>query len=93
MPLIIFFPMYFWAMLLSGLLFVILKNKMFPMVIRLAVFILIGLFEVIILFFSGLMVYGLGISGIILTLVAILQFFILKILENIQIEELNSKEI
>ncbi|BBM57929.1 hypothetical protein JMUB4039_1911 [Leptotrichia trevisanii] len=77
-PLIIFFPMYFWAMLLSGLLFVILKNKMFPMVIRLAVFILIGLFEVIILFFSGLMVYGLGISGIILTLVAILQFFYFK---------------
>lgn len=76
--LIIFFPMYFWAMLLSGLLFVILKNKMFPMVIRLAVFILIGLFEVIILFFSGLMVYGLGISGIILTLVAILQFFYFK---------------
>lgn len=92
-PLIIFFPMYFWAMLLSGLLFVILKNKMFPIVIRLAVFILIGLFEVITLFFSGLMVYGLGISGIILTLVAILQFFILKILENIQIEELKSKEI
>ena len=77
-PLIIFFPMYFWAMLLSGLLFVILKNKMFPMVIRLAVFILIGLFEVIILFFSGLMIYGLGISGIILTLVAILQFFYFK---------------
>lgn len=77
-PLIIFFPMYFWAMLLSGLLFVILKNKMFPIVIRLAVFILIGLFEVIILFFSGLMVYGLGISGIILTLVAILQFFYFK---------------
>lgn len=77
-PLIIFFPMYFLAMLLSGLLFVILKNKMFPMVIRLAVFILIGLFEVIILFFSGLMVYGLGISGIILTLVAILQFFYFK---------------
>ena len=42
------------------------------------VFILIGLFEVIILFFSGLMVYGLGISGIILTLVAILQFFYFK---------------
>lgn len=77
-PLIIFFPMYLWAMLLSGLLFVILKNKMFPMVIRLAVFILIGAFEVIILFFSGLMVYGLGISGIILTLVAILQFFYFK---------------
>ena len=77
-PLIIFFPMYFWAMLLSALLFVILKNKMFPMVIRLAVFILIGAFEVIILFFSGLMVYGLGISGIILTLVAILQFFYFK---------------
>lgn len=77
-PLIIFFPMYFWAMLLSALLFVILKNKMFPMVIRLAVFILIGLFEVITLFFSGLMVYGLGISGIILTLVAILQFFYFK---------------
>lgn len=77
-PLIIFFPMYFWAMLLSGLLFVILKNKMFPMVIRLAVFILIGAFEVIILFFSGLMVYGLGISGIILILVAILQFFYFK---------------
>ena len=77
-PLIIFFPMYFWAMLLLGLLFVILKNKMFPMVIRLAVFILIGLFEVITLFFSGLMVYGLGISGIILTLVAILQFFYFK---------------
>ena len=76
--LIIFFPMYFWAMLLSALLFVILKNKMFPMVIRLAVFILIGAFEVIILFFSGLMVYGLGISGIILTLVAILQFFYFK---------------
>ena len=70
--------MYLWAMLLSGLLFVILKNKMFPMVIRLAVFILIGAFEVIILFFSGLMVYGLGISGIILTLVAILQFFYFK---------------
>ena len=77
-PLIIFFPMYFWAMLLLGLLFVILKNKMFPMVIRLAVFILIGLFEVITLFFSGLMVYGLGISGIIITLVAILQFFYFK---------------
>ena len=77
-PLIIFFPMYFWTMLLSGLLFVILKNKMFPMVIRLAVFILIGAFEVIILFFFGLMVYGLGISGIILTLVAILQFFYFK---------------
>ena len=70
-PLIIFFPMYFWAMLLSALLFVILKNKMFPMVIRLAVFILIGAFEVIILFFSGLMVYG-------LTLVAIIQFFYFK---------------
>ncbi|EEX74046.1 DUF2207 family protein [Leptotrichia hofstadii] len=77
-PLIIFFPMYFWAMLLSALLFVILKNKMFPMVIRLAVFILIGAFEVIILFFSGFMVYGLGISGIILTLVAIIQFFYFK---------------
>ena len=77
-PLIIFFPMYFWAMLLSALLFITLKNKMFPMVIRLAVFILIGAFEVIILFFSGLMVYGLGISGIILTLVAILQFFYFK---------------
>lgn len=77
-PLIIFFPMCFWAMLLSALLFITLKNKMFPMVIRLAVFILIGAFEVIILFFSGLMVYGLGISGIILTLVAILQFFYFK---------------
>lgn len=71
-PLIVLFPTFFWAILLSNILFLILKTKGFPVLIKLMISILIGVFCGIVYFSAGLMLFPFGIPGVIITLVTIL---------------------
>ena len=71
-PLIVLFPTFFWAILLSNILFLILKTKGFPVLIKLMISILIGVFCGIVYFSAGLMLFPFGIAGVIITLVTIL---------------------
>lgn len=71
-PLIVLFPTFFWAILLSNILFLILKTKAFPVLIKLMISLLIGVFCGIVYFSAGLMLFPFGIAGVIITLVTIL---------------------
>lgn len=71
-PLIVLFPTFFWAILLSNILFLILKTKGFPVLIKLMISLLIGVFCGIVYFSAGLMLFPFGIAGVIITLVTIL---------------------
>ena len=71
-PLIVLFPIFFWVILLSNILFLILKTKGFPVLIKLMISILIGVFCGIVYFSAGLMLFPFGIAGVIITLVTIL---------------------
>ncbi len=71
-PLIVLFPTFFWAILLSNILFLILKTKAFPVLIKLMISLLIGAFCGIVYFSAGLMLFPFGIAGVIITLVTIL---------------------
>ena len=71
-PLIVIFPTFFWAILLSNILFLILKTKAFPVLIKLMISLLIGAFCGIVYFSAGLMLFPFGIAGVIITLVTIL---------------------
>ena len=71
-PLIVLFPTFFWAILLSNILFLILKTKGFPVLIKLMISLLIGVFCGIVYFSVGLMLFPFGIAGVIITLVTIL---------------------
>lgn len=71
-PLIVLFPTFFWAILLSNILFLILKTKAFPVLIKLMISLLIGVFCGIVYFSAGLMLFPFGIAGVVITLVTIL---------------------
>ena len=71
-PLIVLFPTFFWAILLSNILFLILKTKGFPVLIKLMISLLIGVFCGIVYFSAGLMLFPFGIAGVVITLVTIL---------------------
>ena len=71
-PLIVLFPTFLWAILLSNILFLILKTKGFPVLIKLMISLLIGVFCGIVYFSAGLMLFPFGIAGVIITLVTIL---------------------
>ncbi len=71
-PLIVIFPTFFWAILLSNILFLILKTKAFSVLIKLMISLLIGAFCGIVYFSAGLMLFPFGIAGVIITLVTIL---------------------
>ena len=71
-PLIVLFPTFFWAILLSNILFLILKTKGFPVLIKLMISLLIGVFCGIVYFSAGLMLFPFEIAGVIITLVTIL---------------------
>lgn len=71
-PLIVLFPTFFWAILLSNILFLILKTKAFPVLMKLMISLLIGVFCGIVYFSAGLMLFPFGIAGVIITLVTIL---------------------
>lgn len=71
-PLIVLFPTFFWAILLSNILFLILKTKAFPVLIKLMISLLIGVFCGIVYFSTGLMLFPFGIAGVVITLVTIL---------------------
>lgn len=71
-PLIVLFPTFFWAILLSNILFLILKTKAFPVLIKLMISLLIGAFCGIVYFSAGLMLFPFGIAGVLITLATIL---------------------
>lgn len=71
-PLIVLFPTFFWAILLSNILFLILKTKAFPVLIKLMISLLIGVFCGIVYFSAVLMLFPFGIAGVVITLVTIL---------------------
>ena len=71
-PLIVLFPTFFWAILLSNILFLILKTKAFPVLIKLMISLLIGAFCGIMYFWAGLMLFLFGIAGVLITLATIL---------------------
>ena len=71
-PLIVLFLTFFWAILLSNILFLILKTKAFPVLIKLMISLLIGVFCGIVYFSAGLMLFPFGIAGVVITLVTIL---------------------
>ena len=71
-PLIVLFPIFFWAILLSNILFLILKTKAFPVLMRLMISLLIGAFCGIMYFWAGLMLFLFGIAGVLITLTTIL---------------------
>ena len=71
-PLIVLFPTFFWAILLSNILFLILKTKAFPVLIKLMISLLIGAFCGIVYFSAGFMLFPFGIAGVLITLVTIL---------------------
>lgn len=71
-PLIVLFPTFFWAILLSNILFLILKTKAFPVLIKLMISLLIGAFCGIVYFSAGLMLFLFGIAGVLITLTTIL---------------------
>ena len=71
-PLIVLFPTFFWAILLSNILFLILKTKAFPVLIKLMISLLIGAFCGIVYFSAGVMLFLFGIAGVLITLTTIL---------------------
>jgi len=71
-PLIVLFPTFFWAILLSNILFLILKTKAFPLLIKLMISLLIGAFCGIVYFSAGVMLFLFGIAGVLITLTTIL---------------------
>ena len=71
-PLIVLFPIFFWAILLSNILFLILKTKAFPVLIKLMISLLIGAFCGIVYFSAGVMLFLFGIAGVLITLTTIL---------------------
>ena len=71
-PLIVLFPIFFWVILLSNILFLILKTKAFPVLMRLMISLLIGAFCGIMYFWAGLMLFLFGIAGVLITLATIL---------------------
>ena len=71
-PLIVLFPTFFWAILLSNILFLILKTKAFPVLIKLMFSLLIGAFCGIVYFSAGVMLFLFGIAGVLITLTTIL---------------------
>ena len=77
-PLIVLFPIFFWVILLSNILFLILKTKAFPVLIKLMISLLIGAFCGIIYFWAGLMLFAFGITGVLVTLTTILLVFYFK---------------
>jgi len=72
MPLVVLFPTFFWAILLSNILFLILKTKAFPVLIKLIISLLIGAFCGIVYFSAGLMLFPFGIAGVLIILATIL---------------------
>ena len=71
-PLVVLFPTFFWAILLSNILFLILKTKAFPVLIKLIISLLIGAFCGIVYFSAGLMLFPFGIAGVLIILATIL---------------------
>ena len=71
-PLIVLFPTFFCAILLSNILFLILKTKAFPLLIKLMISLLIGAFCGIVYFSAGVMLFLFGIAGVLITLTTIL---------------------
>ena len=71
-PLIVLFPTFFWAILLSNILFLILKTKAFPVLIKLMISLLIGAFCGIVYFSAGVVLFLFGIAGVLITLTTIL---------------------
>ena len=71
-PLIVLFPIFFWVILLSNILFLILKTKAFPVLMRLMISLLIGAFCGIMYFWAGFMLFLFGIAGVLITLATIL---------------------
>ena len=71
-PSIVLFPIFFWVILLSNILFLILKAKAFPVLIKLMISLLIGAFCGIMYFWAGLMLFLFGIAGVLITLATIL---------------------
>ena len=71
-PSIVLFPIFFWVILLSNILFLILKTKAFPVLIKLMISLLIGAFCGIMYFWAGLMLFLFGIAGVLITLATIL---------------------
>ena len=71
-PLIVLFPIFFWVILLSNILFLILKTKAFPVLMRLMISLLIGAFCGIMYFWAGFMLFLFGIAGVLITLSTIL---------------------
>ena len=71
-PLIVLFPTFFWVILLSNILFLILKTKAFPVLIKLMISLLIGAFCGIVYFSAGVMLFLFGIAGVLITLTTIL---------------------
>ncbi|BBM53140.1 hypothetical protein JMUB3935_2122 [Leptotrichia trevisanii] len=76
--LVVLFPIFFWVILLSNILFLILKTKAFPVLIKLMISLLIGAFCGIIYFWVGLMLFAFGITGVLVTLTTILLVFYFK---------------
>ena len=76
--LVVLFPIFFWVILLSNILFLILKTKAFPVLIKLMISLLIGAFCGIIYFWAGLMLFAFGITGVLVTLTTILLVFYFK---------------